>query len=121
MAIAAHHDEIRVPVRRIGQDHVGDVYIAPIDSSEFDVRPVAGEVLHNIGALDFVRVVLNGADGRHIDLLGTYKKGHGIVDRACGIAAAIPADHDAVKLDAGTLNIGYNQNRPSGIEQGAFN
>jgi len=58
MAIAAHHDKIGIPVRRVGQNHIGHVHIARIDPSQFDVQFVAREVLCDIGALDFACLVL---------------------------------------------------------------
>ena len=58
MAVAAHHDQVSIAVSRIGQNHIGHVHVARIDPPEFDVKSVAREVLRDIGALDFVSLVL---------------------------------------------------------------
>ena len=58
MAITAHHDQVGIPVCCVGQDYIGHVHVARIDPPEFDVKSVAREVLRDIGALDFVSLVL---------------------------------------------------------------
>ena len=41
-------------------------------------------------------------------------------DGARGGAAAVPADHDAIELEAAALNIRYEDHRTAGFEQHAF-
>ena len=91
MAVTAHHDQVGITVRGVGQDDVGHVHIARVNPPEFDVQVVTRKVLRNIGALDFARPVLAGSDGHHIDRLAAGEKRHGVVGIARTTANAAPS------------------------------
>ena len=59
-------------------------------------------------------------DHDDLDLLGLVQERHGVGDGAGGGAAAVPAHHDAVELQAGFLNVRHEDHRPAGFEQHAF-
>ena len=54
MAVAAHHNEVRGNVRRVGQEHVGDVDVAHRHALDLNIESVAGKVLTHVGAGDLI-------------------------------------------------------------------
>ena len=75
----------------MGQNRVRHVRIGSDDALHPDVQAMAGEVMRNIGAGNFVALDVS-PDGDHLDGFRARKKRHCIADGAGGIAAAVPAE-----------------------------
>ena len=120
MAVAAHHDEVGGRVRRVRQERARDVGVGRDDALDLDLEAMAREVLADVGAGDLVALRPFARDDHHVDRLGAREQRHRVRDRARRVAARVPADHHAVELEAGLLDVGDDQHRPAGAEQRAL-
>ena len=95
--------------------------MSPSDGAlDLNLEPVPREMLCHIGALDLVLLAALVGDDDDLDLARLLQQRHGVGDGARGGAAAVPAHHDAVELERILLNIGNDDHRPAGLEQGGF-
>ena len=110
--VTTHHDEVGAAVRGMVQDRARNVVGLVRDRLQFDLQAMPGQVLGDIRAYDFI-AAFNRVDGHDLDRASVARQRERIGHGAGGITAAIPAHHDTVKLDAGLLDIGHDQDRPA--------
>ena len=81
---------------------------------------MAGKVLAHIGAFDLVLLAAFVGDDDNFDAPRPFKERDGIGNGARCRPTTVPAHHDVVELERGFLDVGHDDDRPAGIEQGGF-
>lgn len=109
MAIAAHHDQIRIHVGRLGQEGAGNAPMIASKPCSMSHDAMPGQMAHYVIAVP-AWIALAGADGHHLDPFSQVQQGQGICDSAGGWAALVLSDEDRLKL-RGALAAGHNQHR----------
>ena len=94
--------------------------VASDNALDLDGKSMAGKVLAHIGAIDLVLLAAFVGDDDNFDAPRPFKERHGIGNGARCRPATVPAHHDVVELERGFLDIGHDDDRPAGIEQGGF-
>src|SRR6516225_2194479 len=80
-------------------------------------KSVAGQMLTDIGALDFVLLAAFVGDDDDFDAAAVADDRYGIGDGAGGGATAVPANHHIVGFEWSLLNVRHHDYRPAGLEQ----
>src|SRR6516225_495082 len=78
---------------------------------------MAGEMVGDIGPRHFIALGRLTCHDNNFSCFGPYNKWHRIGHGTRRTPAAVPAHHDAIKLQTGSLNIGNDEHGPTRVEQ----
>ncbi len=88
----------------MGKNYACDVVICAKYVFDFHFERMSRQMSGNVGGGEFTHMLL-GLDRNNIDCSSAFEDWHSVRDGASGVAAPVPTNHDAIKLDSEPLNI----------------
>src|SRR5262249_52208852 len=120
MSVAAHDHEIGAGVDGVRQERVADIDIATGNAMDVDLKPMASQMLANVGALYFILLAAFTGDDHYFDATAFANDRYRIGNGAGGCAAAVPADHHIIGFEWCPLNVRHHDHRPARLEERGF-